>query len=232
MNWILLERMEKGQSLTHTHTHTRTNTHHPHVSAQIGRIRACWCRPLACDCVRGGIWVANSIWTGEPILRCQYSPHYQCSLLKQGGGGEGGREGGSKRRTERQFWKMPGNWLIEAIETGKRKNTHTRQREYDTYVAQTIGVGRHLQMWKNCAKKVCQNGSTQPVLKRHHWRERKRDRERESEKGPFSIQATWCLSGITKSLLEMLGICAHQKNMKVYKRKEKAMHYVLKVKSW
>ena len=34
--------------------------------------------------------MANSIWTGEPILRCQYSPHYQCSLLKQGR--EGGRE--------------------------------------------------------------------------------------------------------------------------------------------
>lgn len=28
----------------------------------------------------------NSIWTEDPILRCQYSPHYLCSLLIQGRG--------------------------------------------------------------------------------------------------------------------------------------------------
>ena len=94
--------------------------------------------------------MANSIWTGEPILRCQYSPHYQCSLLKQG------REGGvgSKCRTEGQFWKMPSNWLIEAMETVAKK-THTT-REHDTSVARPIVVGRHYKrersVQKNCFK--------------------------------------------------------------------------------
>lgn len=37
--------------------------------------------------------MANSIWTQDPILRCQYSPHYLCSLSIQGRGGEEGREG-------------------------------------------------------------------------------------------------------------------------------------------
>lgn len=69
------------------YTHTIRNTHHPHVSALSSCIQACWGRPQACDCVRGEFWVANSIWTEDPILRCQYSPHYLCSLLIQGRGG-------------------------------------------------------------------------------------------------------------------------------------------------
>lgn len=36
--------------------------------------------------------MANSIWTEDPKLRCQYSPHYLCSLLIQGGGGGGRRK--------------------------------------------------------------------------------------------------------------------------------------------
>ena len=75
-----------AHSHTHTHTHRHRDTHHPHVSALSSCIRACWGRPQACDCVRGGIWVANSIWTEDPIQRCQYSPHYLCSLLIQGRG--------------------------------------------------------------------------------------------------------------------------------------------------
>lgn len=75
-----------AHKLTHTHTHSHRDTHHPHVSALSSCIQACWGRPQACDCVRGGIWVANSIWTEDPILRCQYSPHYLCSLLIQGRG--------------------------------------------------------------------------------------------------------------------------------------------------
>lgn len=75
---------------THTHTlrHSYRYTHHPQVSALCSCVRPCWGRPQACDCVRGGIWVANSIWSEDPILRCQYSPHYQCILLIQGGVGE------------------------------------------------------------------------------------------------------------------------------------------------
>lgn len=72
--------------LIHTHTHRHRDTHHPHVSALSSRIRACWGKPQACDCVRGGFWVENSIWTEDPIQRCQYSPHYLCSLLIQGRG--------------------------------------------------------------------------------------------------------------------------------------------------
>lgn len=94
MDWIRGRRMEgRGshvqshtQTNTHTHTHRHRDTHHPHVSALSSRIRACWGKPQACDCVRGGFWVENSIWTEDPIQRCQYSPHYLCSLLIQGRG--------------------------------------------------------------------------------------------------------------------------------------------------
>lgn len=80
-------RERKPSTATHIHyTHTIRNTHHPHVSALSSCIQACWSRPRACDCVRGEFWVANSIWTEDPILRCQYSPHYLCSLLIQGRG--------------------------------------------------------------------------------------------------------------------------------------------------
>lgn len=81
-------RERKPSTATHIqYTHTIRNTHHPHVSALSSCIQACWGRPRACDCVRGEFWVANSIWTEDPILRCQYSPHYLCSLLIQGRGG-------------------------------------------------------------------------------------------------------------------------------------------------
>lgn len=78
--------MKERKPCIHTHTqktpHHR-NTHHPHVSALSSCIQACRGRPQACDCVRGDVWMANSIWTEDPILRCQYSPHYLCSLVIQ-----------------------------------------------------------------------------------------------------------------------------------------------------
>lgn len=102
VDWTQWEkkREKRGSHVqSHTHPHHHRDTHHPHVSALSSCIRACWCRPQACDCVRGGVWVANSIWTEDPILRCQYSPHYLCSLLIQG-------RGGSRCRTKMSTLKM------------------------------------------------------------------------------------------------------------------------------
>lgn len=36
--------------------------------------------------------MANSIWTEDRILRCQYSPHYPCTLLIKGREGEADAE--------------------------------------------------------------------------------------------------------------------------------------------
>lgn len=96
MEWILqkITRERKPctarkhtQRITQTHT-VRGDTHHPHVSALSSCIPACGGRPRACDCVRGGVWMANSIWTEDSIQRCQYSPHCPSSLIMQGEGRE------------------------------------------------------------------------------------------------------------------------------------------------
>lgn len=102
------QRKCQGGSNTNAPIHTRTDTHHSCECALTGCIPACRGRPQTCDCVRGGIWEANAIWTEDPILRCQYSPHYLCTLLNKGKGKADAEQninfGNADRKTRTTFW--------------------------------------------------------------------------------------------------------------------------------